>query len=236
LVVLSSTISAQDLCVDLADPAGNFVPRGYCVTVNPGEIGDAVNIQVDELPFTVLDDPDSRLDIIVPLNPSMTASAALPITYSTSLMWPSAPVSRDSIRVRELGVNFKPDPASPRFAPLTNLMAGDDPPVTFTWVEHPTDATQVIGWTIQQQLASVPSEIGGTISHYHMTTWGLPVDTPVTFSKTVSGGEVVVPEPSAFVLLAFGVIGTIGIRQRRQERRTPDRRQTSAKKNETEGS
>lgn len=138
--------------------------------------------------------------ITVPLDNSITASTESPISYTTSLMWPSAPVSRDSIRVRELGVNFKPDPTAPRFAPLTNLMAGDVP-ASFTWLEDSADSTQVVGWSVTQRLNGVPESIGDTISHYHMTTWDLPVGTPVTFSKTVSGGAVV-PEPSSLRLIA----------------------------------
>ena len=219
MMVLSSTLPAQGLCVDLGDPAGDFVPRGYCARVTPGDIGAAVNIHLEEIPFTVLEDPDGRLDIIVPLDPSITASQESPITYSTSLSWPSTPVSRDSIRVRELAVNFLPDPSAPRFAPLTNLPAGEVPPASFAWVEAPNDATQVIGWTVEQQITEVPSEIGGTISHYHMTTWDLPVGTPVTFSKRVTGGivtDAMVPEPSTFVALAVGTTCALGACRRRR--------------------
>ena len=215
LSAINPPLVAQESCVDIGDPAGNFIPRGFCVPADPGVVGGPVDIQLNELTFTVLDDPDGRLDIIVPLEHSITAHAEAPITYSTSLMWPSAPVSRDSIRVRELGVNFKPDPSSPRFAPLTNLMAGDDPPPTFSWVPNPSDATQVIGWTVQNELAGVTSDIGGSISHYHMTTWDLPVGTEVTFSKSVMGG-IVVPEPSVCGLFAFGAVAAMSFCRRRR--------------------
>ncbi len=218
LSAVNSPLLAQELCVDIGDPAGNFIPRGFCAPADPGAVGGPVNIQLNERTFSVLDDPDGRLDIIVPLEHSITANAEAPITYSTSLMWPSAPVSQDSIRVRELGVNFKPDPASPRFAALTNLMAGDDPPPTFSWVTDPADATKVIGWTVQNELAGIASDIGGSISHYHMTTWDLPVGTEVTFSKSVTGGTVV-PEPSTCGLLVFGAIGALDFCRRR--RRAP---------------
>ncbi|MCA9215986.1 MAG: PEP-CTERM sorting domain-containing protein [Planctomycetales bacterium] len=214
LVIASA--SGQELCVDLRDPAGNFVPRGYCLPAHPGEIGDATSIQFSDVSLTVLGDPDGRFDIIVPLENSITASVDNPISYSTSLMWPSASVSRDSIRVRELGVNFKPDATSPRFAPLTNLMAGDEPAASFSWIEDPNNPANVIGWTVSQELTAIPELIGGTISHYHMTTWDLPAGTPVFFSKEVSGGEVVavVPEPSTHALIMLGAIAACKFRRK----------------------
>jgi hypothetical protein len=171
--------------------------------------------------LNVLEDPDGRFDVIVPLQNSITANSNAPINYATSLMWPSSPVSRESVRVRELGVNFRPDPTSPTFAPLINVLAGADPPDSFSWVPDPLDATNVIGWTVQQQVDAVPAEIGGSISHYHMTTWGLPVGTQATFSKSVAVGIVVVPEPSALILglTAIGGIGLFEVHRRRSIRR-----------------
>ena len=217
LVANSNVTVAAELCVDLGDPAGNFVPRGYCHPTDPGDVGGAVNIQLEDLAFTVLDDPDGRLDIIVPMEHSITANASAPIHYTTSLMWPASPVSRESIRVRELGINFKPAPTTPRGVGLTNVPAGEDPPESFTWVVDPNDAANVIGWTVEQQLDDMPSDMGGSITHYHMTTWDLPVGTEVTFSKSVTGG-VVVPELStwAMVLIAICVVGLFARgRQRR---------------------
>lgn len=216
-LITSETVIAQQLCVDIGDPAGNFVPRGYCIPSNPGDIGAEVSVQLENVTLNVLEDPDGRFDVIVPLQNSITANSSRPIDYVTSLMWPSSPVSRESVRVRELGVNFRPDPTSPAFAPLTNVLAGAAPPNSFSWVPDPSDATKVIGWTVQQQFDAVPLEIGGSISHYHMTTWGLPVGTQATFSKSVAGGIVVVPEPSALGLglLGIGAISLIEARRRR---------------------
>ncbi len=75
-IFLTSALNAQQSCVDLGDPAGNFVPRGFCLPVDPGNIGEAADITLENATMNVVADPDGRFDLIVPLAHSITAPLA----------------------------------------------------------------------------------------------------------------------------------------------------------------
>jgi len=207
-LIVATALNAQQSCVDLGDPAGNFVPRGFCLPVDPGDIGEAADITLENVTLNVVADPDGRFDLIVPLDPSITSSASAPINYTTSLQWPGTPVLQASVRVVERGINFFPDPTAPHGGAITNVPAGATPPSSFSWIEDPNDATMVIGWTVSQELGDLPPSFGGSISHYHMTTWDLPVGTEVTFNKRLSGG-LVVPEPASVSLALFATLSLL---------------------------
>jgi hypothetical protein len=197
IFLMGTNLPAQTLCSDLMDPFAGFPdigPFGYCIPSSPGALGGPAAVDLNGLSFPV--PVGGRIDILSTYTSWIDVPEGSPVNVSTTFSWPT-PVDPASLQASEFAVNLLLDPI--QFMQLGDSIA--DPPGS---IELTLDGGgNAIGWTFNGQIDSMGWPEG--IERFHLIASGLTAGDVVKLSHQVTGGLVVVPEPSGGVLLLIGL-------------------------------
>jgi hypothetical protein len=194
------------LCLVQKDPVAaqpyNLV-NAYCVPPTPsiGNPGESASITASG-EFAAID--QGHLDVFVIWEPSdVVVLDGQTFTYSSSLSWSG---NHPDARVKEWVGNFNSGPDKPFAVMLTD--SGD---AALTPPEFSSTATSAAIADRTFDSSQFPPPIG----RYHIQVTGLDPGELVSFSKTGTGGQVLVPEPSSAILGMLGGLSLMCARRRR---------------------
>ena len=175
-----------------------------------GEIGSEVNIDFS-VPV-----PAGTDNLQTAWEPWVQATQDSPLLYSTTVTW-TTPVDEASLSATVFAVNLSIDPRK-WIIPTDTRPEAPSQLDNFNWTNN---GDGVVGWSVTEEITvddllweGVPFHQEG-LDRFHIFTRGLPAEETWTISQTVTGGIVIVPEPSSIVLGLLGFVHLLRFRKPR---------------------